>query len=188
MFKKGISLKQMRTFNTNRIISGKSFGNSNHVVFLIENFTSSKFRSLTAFTQVLRESYPNCKSILVFIEDEVPYSKTKGDETPKAKHEEFDLDFVYAFSKNDLGFGKSIKSEQLSDLLEQKFDILIAPEELHDDVSKGIHARINSEFKVGVDNDFNEEFCDFCISNSGNEDLSSFLPLVDKQLNQFFSK
>lgn len=188
MFKRGITLKQMRALNADRSIKGCAVEHAKHLVFLFENFTSTKFRTVISFIENLRTAQPNLHATLVFLEDQPPFSKVKGSEELQPRHEEFLLDFVYAFSKKDFGFGKAIKNTDLNDLLSQQFDLLISPEDELNEWTKNIHVRLPSAFKVGPSNDFQEEFSDFCLQETPHQELGAFLNNLRLNLHQFFGK
>ena len=100
--------------------------------------------------------------MLFFVDEKAP-KLIKGETHIQSLYSEFDLGFVYAIHKNEFGFGSKIKNEQINELLSSKFDIVVSTDNKINPLLEGLFAQLSASMKVGVNNEFNQEFCDVIV-------------------------
>lgn len=182
MFKKGISYKQMVRLNSERTITLKPFSKAEHGLFVFDGFDKLKFDSTQLFIENIRKENPNFKGLILFYIDENAPKPEKGETTVKPLYAEFDLGFVYPVHKSEFGFGAKMKTDAIKELMQSTFDIIVTTERVMNPLLEGVFAQLPASLKIGVDNEFNEEFCDIIVDNNEQDATMDRFVLMSKYM------
>ena len=182
MFSKGLSHNQMSKLNAQRSVEMSTFSQAKNAIFVFDGFDQLKFNSIQLFVENVRQKNANFKPFyLFFINENEPKPKEKGGAV-EYEQKEFHLDFVFPIFKNHFGFGTKIKNERNNELLASKFEMAVLVESEIDPLLQSFYVQINSKLKIGVESDFNKEFCDFIVSATSSDSVIDRLQLMNKYL------